>query len=247
MKAIVWTVLALFISLSSFAQLDKLEITDADGNQVNLAEYLPDDRNHVIIFWASWCSICRNELSRIESFYDSWSNDYNTEVIAVSMDSQSGRANARSLFENNGYPYDLIFAPASDVRDALGISSQPHTYIVDQDLNEVYYKRGFSSGDENELDEEIRNAFEPSNLGERTTVSSDFKVITAANGYSVVWESPLTKEAQLVIYNSLGQSLGSVTATPGSKEIFVPFSKSGETNVILEVKTGGISSSRILR
>lgn len=246
MKTILFTIITLFLAAPSFGQLDQLEITDADGNQVLLDSYLDDDRNHLIIFWASWCSICRNELGRIESFYDSWSNDYNTEVVAISMDSQSGRASARQLFENNGYPYDLIFAPASDVRDALGISSQPHTYLVDQEMNVVYYKRGFSSGDENEIDAEIRNAFEPSNTSETELLSNEFNVFSSAHGYRIIWDAPLLQEAQLTIYNSLGQKMGAWTAAPGNKEILVPLNQLENKAIILEVRSEGKQTSRVI-
>ena len=246
MKAFLWTILTLFLSTTLFSQLDQLEITDSDGDRVMLESYLDDDRNHLIIFWASWCSICRNELGRIESFYDSWPNDYNTEVVAVSMDSQSGRANARQLFENNNYPYDLVFAPASDVRDAMDISSQPHTYLIDGDMNVIYYKRGFRSGDENEIDAEIRNAFEPSNTSEAALLNNEFKVFSSANGYRIVWGAPLLHEAQLAIYNSLGQRLGAWTAATGDKEITVSINQKENQGVVLEVRSEGKQTSRVI-
>ncbi|HKK88814.1 MAG TPA: TlpA disulfide reductase family protein [Saprospiraceae bacterium] len=247
MKTFLFTIITLFFAAPSFGQLDQLEITDADGNQLMLDSYLDDDRNHLIIFWASWCSICRNELGRIESFYDSWLNEYNTEVIAISMDSQSGRASARQLFENNDYPYDLIFAPASDVRDALGISSQPHTYLVDQDMNVVFYKRGFSSGDENELDAEIRNAFEPSSNSEPDLLSNEFKVLHSANGYRIVWDAPLLRDAQISIYNSLGQHMGSWNAPSGDNEILISLNQMENQGIILEVRSEGKQTSRVIR
>jgi thiol-disulfide isomerase/thioredoxin len=247
MRAVFWMTMILLFAAPSFGQLNQLEITDAEGNQLMLESYLDDNRNHLIIFWASWCSICRNELSSIESFYDSWSNEYNTEVVAISMDSESGRANARSLFENNAYPYDLIFAPASEVRDALGISSQPHTYLIDQDFNQIYYKRGFRSGDENEIDAEIRNAFESSGAGETSAVTNNFSVSSTSDGFLLQWESPLKDDAQLTLYNSLGQNLGMWTASSGNTQYSIPVSKNGEQSIILEVRTGLQHTARLLR
>lgn len=246
MKAIFWTIFAICLTLPLFGQLDQLEITDADGNQVKLETYLDEDRNHLIIFWASWCSICRRELEQIESFYESWLNEYNTEVFAVSMDSESGRANARQLFELNEYPYDLIYAPASDVRDALGISSQPHTYLIDQDMNQVFYKRGFRSGDENELDAEIRNAFETSQTIDPSPSEPEFQIMPIENGYRVRWENPLTQEAELNVYNSLGQRLGSWTVASGESQILLRVNRAKDQNTILELRSGNKQISRVL-
>lgn len=146
----------LLSSIYGWAQPDQLDIITTEDDDYKLSEYLDDGQHHLIIFWASWCSICRNELETLRDYYDEWLETYNTEVIAISTDRESQRSDALSLFQNRSWPYDLIFATESDANNHFGTSGVPHSFLIRSDGEIVYEKMGFRSGDEDKIDEEIR-------------------------------------------------------------------------------------------
>lgn len=215
MKYIVLFALS-FTFIFSSAQVNELEIITVDGNQINLDSYLDSDKNHLIIFWASWCSICRNEKNTIESYYESWYNDYNTEVVSISTDRESARPNAISLFDSNQWPYDLVFAESADAQRTFGISGVPHTFLINQDREIIYQKRSFRNGDEIEIDQEIKDAFQASSNIENLSSNLDFTAYRQGHQVTVKFSNELIEPATLIIYNLNGQILAEKRVASGS-------------------------------
>ncbi len=237
----------LLVGLSGFSQADELDILTTDGQSMKLSEYLDQDKNHLVIFWASWCSICRNEKNRLSDYYESWTQEYNTEVVSISTDVASARPNAEALFESNDWPYQLVFSTAADAASAFGASGVPYTFLLNADQEIIYSKRSFRSGDEVTIDEEIRNAFETSSNTELGLNDLSFEVYRQNNGVEIVFDQVLNTEANLNVFSLDGKQLGSKELSLGSETYNVEFPVNANSVMVVELQTKeGRSISKIV-
>jgi thiol-disulfide isomerase/thioredoxin len=79
----------------------------------------------VLDFWATWCGPCLAAMPRLEKLARSHPD---VAVLAINLDDAVA---ARALFNEHGYTMTLL-ADDSDVRDRYGVSSIPHTVIIDR-------------------------------------------------------------------------------------------------------------------
>ena len=80
-------------------------LQDLEGNQVELASYIPRGKPAIIEFWATWCELCealQPQLDRIQAQHGS-----EVSIVAVAVGvSQSVRRVQRHLEDHDpGYPY----------------------------------------------------------------------------------------------------------------------------------------------
>jgi len=79
----------------------------------------------VLDFWATWCGPCLVAMPRLEKLARSHPD---VAVLAINLDDAVA---ARAVFNEHGYTMTLL-ADDSDVRDRYGVSSIPHTVIIDR-------------------------------------------------------------------------------------------------------------------
>ena len=79
----------------------------------------------VLDFWATWCGPCLAAMPRLEKLARSHPD---VAVLAINLDDAVA---ARAVFNEHGYTMTLL-ADDSDVRDRYGVSSIPHTVIIDR-------------------------------------------------------------------------------------------------------------------
>lgn len=239
MKQMITLAMVLFLSISSFAQVDELDIITKDNESMKLSEYLDAEKNHLIIFWASWCSICKNEKNRLSDYAEDWSTDYNTEVVSISTDVPSARSNAEALFASNDWPYQLIFSTSSDASSAFGISGVPYTFLINADHDILYSKRSFRTGDEVEIDEEIRSAFEATNSSEIELEEDwSFDVYRNHQGLEIAFDGILQDDAQAKVYTVDGRKIGQQNINSGTAMFYFELeSVLNQSILVLELVT----------
>ncbi|HEU4732258.1 MAG TPA: TlpA disulfide reductase family protein [Kofleriaceae bacterium] len=79
----------------------------------------------VIDFWATWCGPCLASMPRLEKLAREHPD---VAVLAINLDDPAG---ARALFDQRGYTMKLL-ADDGDVNQRYGVTSIPHTVIVDR-------------------------------------------------------------------------------------------------------------------
>ncbi len=93
------------VSLPIGTQGPSATLQDLQGNQVELASYLPRGKPAIIEFWATWCELCealQPQLDRIQAQYGD-----RVSIVAVAVGvSQNVRRVLRHLEDHDpGYPY----------------------------------------------------------------------------------------------------------------------------------------------
>ncbi len=101
-------------------------ITNAKGT-LGPRHTLVESRGRVVVidFWATWCKPCLAQLPALEGL----ARKGDVDVIAINLDDP---ARAFSMFETAGYRDMILVADDGEVSQRYGVSTIPHTVIVDQ-------------------------------------------------------------------------------------------------------------------
>lgn len=158
-KNLILSVITLLLfSVTSFAQkrsLPNVTVKNLKGKQVNIQSVENDGKPIVISFWATWCKPCKKELNTIAEVYEDWQDETGVKLIAVSIDDSRSLSKVKPYVNASGWEYEILLDTNKELSRALGVTSVPHTFLIDGKGNIVWEHRGYIDGDENELLEKI--------------------------------------------------------------------------------------------
>lgn len=150
----------LFLAFTTAATAQKalpsLEIKDLDGKSVNLQDYANNGKITVVSFWATWCSPCKKELDAINEVYEDWQEEYDMEVVAVTIDTRRALAKVPGMVAAKSWEFDVLSDATQVCQNALNFQTIPQTFLLDQKGNIVYSHNGYVPGDEYELEDKIK-------------------------------------------------------------------------------------------
>ena len=150
--------LLLLVSTISFAQIKNLPNVDVkkiDGSSFNFKNIDNNGDPIVISFWATWCKPCTKELNNIAEVYEDWQDETNVKLVAVSIDDRRSQSKVAAYVNSSGWEYEIYIDPNSDLKRAMGVSTVPHTFLLDKNKQIIWQHRGYVEGDEYELFDEI--------------------------------------------------------------------------------------------
>ncbi len=153
------TLLALlFASFNLVAQdlVPDQTLKDIDGKSVNVRELTQNGKITVMSFWATWCSPCKKELDNLMPLYAEWKEEYNVQILAITIDDARALTKVKPMVESKGWEYTILSDLNQDLMRALNFQNVPYTFLVDQNGKVVYTHNGYSEGDEFELEEKIK-------------------------------------------------------------------------------------------
>ncbi|MGB0885079.1 MAG: TlpA family protein disulfide reductase [Chitinophagales bacterium] len=136
-------------------KLPGIKIKDLSGKSVDISKYSENGKMTVISFWATWCLPCKKELNNISELYEEWVEDYNVEVVAISIDDSRNASKVTSYINGQGWEFDVLLDANSDLKRALNFQTVPYTLLVDAKGEIVYRHTGYVEGDEYILEDEI--------------------------------------------------------------------------------------------
>ena len=149
-----------FFTVSSFSQnrtLPSVKVKNLKGSLVNIQTIENDGKPIVISFWATWCKPCKKELNAIAEVYEEWQDDTGVKLVAISIDDSRSSSKVKPYVNSSGWEYEIYLDPNRDLSRSLGVSTVPHTFLLDGDGNIVWEHRGYIEGDEEELLEQIEH------------------------------------------------------------------------------------------
>jgi len=159
MKLLQVLCLALFVACSTTAMaqntVPNVDVKTLDGKSINLEEAYGGENGKVTVvsFWATWCTPCKKELDVIADMYEDWQDDYDVEVIAITIDNSRALAKVPAMVETKGWEYTVLAGNQTEMFNAFGFSSVPQTFVIDKNGNIAYSHSGYIPGDEDELEE----------------------------------------------------------------------------------------------
>lgn len=160
MKLILGLLLSVVFTLSSANMMaqspfPQADLKTLDGGTVNTGDFFSEGKITVVSFWATWCSPCKRELDAIAEYYEEWQEDYDVQLLAVTIDNARSLAKVPGIIETKGWEYTVLTDANQDLMRALNFQTIPQTFLIDQDGNIAYTHNGYNSGDEYELEDEI--------------------------------------------------------------------------------------------
>jgi len=148
----------LFTSIT-FAQkraLPNQVVKTLEGNNYNIANLQNNGNPIVISFWATWCKPCKKELNNIAEVYEDWQEETNVKLVAISIDDSRSMAKVNPYVNASDWDYEVYLDINSDLKRAMGVSTVPHTFLLNAKKEIVWQHKGYIDGDENALYKEIK-------------------------------------------------------------------------------------------
>lgn len=136
-------------------RLPDVELTDMNGQRVNLTSYGESGEITILNFWATWCTPCKKELNNIVDLYPDWQEDFNVRLVAISIDDARNKAKVKSYVNGQGWDYDVLIDDNGVLKQKLNFQTIPFTVVVDQNGNIVERHSGYVDGDEYLLEEKL--------------------------------------------------------------------------------------------
>ncbi len=158
MKLLLSCILSFFILgwlHSQSLPLHQIDLKDLKGERITMDKILPEGKNVILSFWATWCGPCKKELDAIKSHYEEWQNKYNVALIAISTDNARTAGRVKATVMQYKWPYEVYQDTESQSKQVFNFESIPFTAILDSKGNLVYSHIGYSNGDEQLLEKEL--------------------------------------------------------------------------------------------
>ena len=107
------------------------EIPDKDGSVVTREDFI--GKTTLIVFWASWCGYCINEIDELNQIYNDF-KDNNVEVVGISLD-ENRTAWVTKVLERDMQYIQLHDKDAfdADFAVACNVTSIPKMILIDGD------------------------------------------------------------------------------------------------------------------
>ena len=158
MKQLFTLLLVSGLSLFTLQAQDTLPdviLKSMNGKPTAVTDYASNGKTTVISFWATWCTPCKKELDAIHKKYAEWQEQYNMELIAVTIDDQRSLPRAKQMVAQKKWDYTILSDVKQDFQQAMNVRTIPHTFIVDKNGKIVYSHNGYLPGDEKELEKKL--------------------------------------------------------------------------------------------
>jgi len=164
MKKYLTSLLVVLITLNTIAQNDnsslsslpEITLKNIDGKVVKLSDYGANQKITVISFWATWCKPCIKELKNMNVLLEDWVEDYNMELVAISLDDSRNAAKVKPTANALNWDFDVLLDPNGELQRAMNVANPPVTFLVNQSGQIVYTHTGYVEGDEYDLEDHIK-------------------------------------------------------------------------------------------
>ncbi len=155
-----FTLLAFLLPALAFAQIGRdfptdMEVCNPEGVTSLLSDHLEPGKTTVIAVWATWCKPCHLELDAMMPYYESWTKEKNTNVLAISMDQGYQINNVAQLVQKHQWPYPILVESNRKLQQALGFTTIPQLFIVDGTGKIIEHHDGYEDGQEKKLDKRL--------------------------------------------------------------------------------------------
>jgi len=119
--------------------LGNLKLLTPEGNPVYLVPFI-GRKAVVVVFWASWCPLCREEIPRLNRM------NANSQVKVIGVNEGESAGTAAKFAARNKVGYETVVDPDGAVARAFRVSGVPYCVILGRSGLIVY--RGSAVPDE---------------------------------------------------------------------------------------------------
>ena len=150
------TILFSTLSTAQNRTLPSVDVRTLNGENFNIAEIENNGKPIVLSFWATWCKPCKKELNTIAEVYEDWQDETGVKLVAISIDNARSMSKVTPYVNASDWDYEVYIDPNGDLKRAMGISTVPHTFLLNGKKEIIWQHKGYVDGDEDELFEQIK-------------------------------------------------------------------------------------------
>jgi peroxiredoxin len=138
-RAWVFSILVLLLLLLEAGYVRAADVDDPapgfkletlDGQQVKYDD-IRGNKPLFIVFWATWCPVCKEEVPALKSLYGQF-KDRGLEFLAVNVGINDSAKKAARYVDKYGITYPVAFDNGSAVTKKYGVMGTPTIVIVDR-------------------------------------------------------------------------------------------------------------------
>jgi peroxiredoxin len=115
--------------------IGEIELRSPAGEEISLVPYI-GRKSVVVVFWAAWCPICREEVPRLNKLHA----DANIKVIGVNEGDSLQKIQSFAAATNMAY--QIVLDPVARVAKAFGVPGMPYCVIIGRTGTIVYRGSG---------------------------------------------------------------------------------------------------------
>jgi len=95
----------------------------------------------LLVFWATWCVPCKQEMEQHKSLFDSYQAK-GVHVLLISEDTPRTQSRVKPYMEAKGYNWRVLLDPDGSVLKRYGGKNLPYMVLLDSKGNTVEKIRG---------------------------------------------------------------------------------------------------------
>ena len=156
-KSFFTLVLLIFLGADAYSQnkAHRFNLSNLDGEQYDL-ETLLSGGPVLIDFWATWCEPCKEYFPHLEKLHRKYSKDGLT-IVGISEDGPRNRSKIRSFLRSMDISFIILLDETAEVMSDYGVYSLPSWFLARSDGKILKSHRGYTTGDELLLENEIKS------------------------------------------------------------------------------------------
>ncbi len=132
-----------------------IKVKTSNNQTVDLKSMLEDNKNYVVSIMATWCGPCKLELAQLQGVQEKWSKEFNTELLAISIDKPDDTAKVFEMFDKEGWTITVVHDDMAYTAKELKIFGIPQVFLVSKNKEITFSKKGFKSNLVSVLEKEI--------------------------------------------------------------------------------------------
>lgn len=109
-------------------QAPDFELQTLEGNSFKLSEHF-GKKPVYLVFWATWCPICKAEIPNIKKIYQQLGDDI--FILAINIGQRDSVQEIKKYRENYQLPYQLAFDEGTKVSRQYDVVGTPWQVIID--------------------------------------------------------------------------------------------------------------------
>jgi len=134
----------------------EIHVKNETGHKSFLKTHMPKGKIYLVSVWATWCGPCRSELNALQKIHCKWSEEYDFEFIAISIDKPTDHPKIFKMANSMGWDFNVIHDEYGYLVRELNVSKLPRMFLVDQNGNIVYEPQGYSKSQLQKVEEKIK-------------------------------------------------------------------------------------------
>lgn len=136
--------------------IPSVTVEDLQNKKVDTKTFSNGGKPFFIMFWATWCKPCIQELKAVHDLYQDWKEETDVKIIAISIDDTRSSKQVAPFVKGRDWKYEVYIDKNSDFRRAMNVNNPPHSFLVDGKGKIVWQHNGYAPGDEDEMYKELK-------------------------------------------------------------------------------------------